>query len=213
MSFNIALTGLNAVSQQLNSISNNIANSGTVGFKSSRTEFGSLYSGTQAMGVGVLGQTQSMGLGGSHFATGNNLNLAISESGFFVTRSSSGDINYTRAGAFGKDRDNYLVDASGQFLQGYPVDAAGNLQVGVVGEGSLQGVEGQGQLGCGGGKSTAAFFFGLDFGPDGCGLRVQLAGVGYVFGGQDDAGRSQEGGGEPDRHADSVQCLRVAFGG
>ena len=33
MSFNIALTGLNAVSQQLNTISNNIANSGTVGFK------------------------------------------------------------------------------------------------------------------------------------------------------------------------------------
>ena len=138
MSFNIALTGLNAVSQQLNTISNNIANSGTVGFKSSRTEFGSLYSGTQAMGVGVLGQTQSMGLGGSHFATGNNLNLAISESGFFITRSASGDINYTRAGAFGKDRDNNLVDASGQFLQGYPVDAAGNLQVGVVGDLRLQ---------------------------------------------------------------------------
>ncbi|AOA04995.1 MULTISPECIES: flagellar hook protein FlgE [Pseudomonas] len=138
MSFNIALTGLNAVSQQLNTISNNIANSGTVGFKSSRTEFGSLYSGTQAMGVGVLGHTQSMSLGGSHFATGNNLNLAISESGFFVTRSPSGDINYTRAGAFGKDRDNFLVDASGQYLQGYPVDAAGNLQVGIVSDLRLQ---------------------------------------------------------------------------
>ena len=121
MSFNIALTGLNAVSQQLNTISNNIANSGT-----------------QAMGVGVLGHTQSMSLGGSHFATGNNLNLAISESGFFVTRSPSGDINYTRAGAFGKDRDNFLVDASGQYLQGYPVDAAGNLQVGIVSDLRLQ---------------------------------------------------------------------------
>ena len=138
MSFNIALTGLNAVSNQLNTISNNIANAGTVGFKSSRTEFGSLYSGTQAMGVGVLGQTQSMSLGGSHFGTGNNLNLAISEGGFFVTRTSSGDINYTRAGAFGKDRENYLVDASGQYLQGYPVDAAGNLQVGTVTDLRLQ---------------------------------------------------------------------------
>lgn len=138
MSFNIALTGLNAVSNQLNTISNNIANAGTVGFKSSRTEFGSLYSGTQAMGVGVLGQTQSMSLGGSHFGTGNNLNLAISEGGFFVTRTSSGDINYTRAGAFGKDRENYLVDASGQYLQGYPVDAAGNLQVGTVSDLRLQ---------------------------------------------------------------------------
>ena len=90
------------------------------------------------MGVGVLGHTQSMSLGGSHFATGNNLNLAISESGFFVTRSPSGDINYTRAGAFGKDRDNFLVDASGQYLQGYPVDAAGNLQVGIVSDLRLQ---------------------------------------------------------------------------
>ena len=138
MSFNIALTGLNAVSQQLNTISNNIANSGTVGFKSSRTEFGSLYSGTQAMGVGVLGTTQSMSLGGSHFGTGNALNLAISEGGLFVTRSSSGDINYTRAGAFSNDRENYLVDASGQYVQGYPADAAGNLQVGTITDLRLQ---------------------------------------------------------------------------
>ena len=138
MSFNIALTGLNAVTSQLDTISNNIANVGTVGFKSSRTEFGSLYSGTQAMGVSVLGKTQSMSLGGSHFATGNKLNLAISEGGFFVTRGTNGDINYTRAGAFGKDRENFLVDASGQYLQGYPVDAAGNLQVGTVGDLRLQ---------------------------------------------------------------------------
>lgn len=138
MSFNIALTGLNAVSEQLNTISNNIANVGTVGFKSSRTEFGSLYSGTQAMGVGVLGLTQSMSVGGSHVATGNELNMAISGGGFFVTRSAAGDVSYTRAGAFGKDRDNFLVDAAGQYLQGYPVDAAGNLMVGTVGDLRLQ---------------------------------------------------------------------------
>ncbi|MHC8306821.1 flagellar hook protein FlgE [Pseudomonas sp. PB3P13] len=138
MSFNIALTGLNAVTEQLNTISNNIANVGTVGFKSSRTEFGSLYSGTQAMGVGVLGLTQSMSTGGSHVATGNALNLAISGGGFFVTRSPSGDISYTRAGAFGKDSDNFLTDASGQYLQGYPVDAAGNLMIGTVGDLRLQ---------------------------------------------------------------------------
>ncbi|MDC6726446.1 flagellar basal body protein, partial [Leclercia adecarboxylata] len=53
MSFNIALTGLSAVNEQLNTIGNNIANSGTVGFKSSRTNFGSLYAETQAMGVEV----------------------------------------------------------------------------------------------------------------------------------------------------------------
>ncbi len=138
MSFNIALTGLNAVTEQLNTISHNIANVGTTGFKSSRTEFGSLYSATQAMRDSVLGHTQSMSLGGAHVGTGDSLNLAISGGGLFVTRSASGDISYTRAGAFGKDSDNYLVDASGQYLQGYTVDAAGNLQVGTVGDLRLQ---------------------------------------------------------------------------
>ena len=60
MSFNISLTGLNAVSEQLDTVSNNIANVGTVGFKSSRTEFGSVYADSQAMGVEVLGSTQSI---------------------------------------------------------------------------------------------------------------------------------------------------------
>ena len=138
MSFNIALTGLNAVTDQLNTISNNIANVGTTGFKSSRTEFGSLYSGTQAMGVGVQGHIQSMSLGGAHVTTGNSLNLAISESGFFVTRSPAGEVSYTRAGAFSKNRENCLVDAGGQLLQGYPVDASGKLQVGTLGDLRLQ---------------------------------------------------------------------------
>ncbi|HAB62655.1 MAG TPA: flagellar hook protein FlgE, partial [Pseudomonas sp.] len=43
MSFNIALTGLSAVNEQLNTIGNNIANAGTVGFKSSRAEFADQY--------------------------------------------------------------------------------------------------------------------------------------------------------------------------
>ena len=139
MSFNIALTGLNAVTEQLNTISDNIANVGTTGFKSSRTEFGSLYSGTQAMGVGVLGKSQSMDVRGAMVLTGNNLDLSISGgSGLFVTRGGSGDITYTCAGAFSKNREGFLVDASGHFLQGYPVDAAGNLMVGTLGDLRLQ---------------------------------------------------------------------------
>ena len=46
MSFNIALTGLRAVNSQLDAVSNNIANAGTTGFKSSRAEFGSIYADT-----------------------------------------------------------------------------------------------------------------------------------------------------------------------
>ena len=138
MSFNIAMTGLSAVNEQLNTISNNIANAGTTGFKSSRTEFGSIYADSQAMGVEVLATTQSISQGGSLVTTGRSLDLAISGGGFFVTRGSNGDVSYTRAGVFGADKDNYIVSASGQKLQGYPVDAAGNLQVGAMGDLQLQ---------------------------------------------------------------------------
>lgn len=138
MSFNIAMTGLSAVNEQLNTISHNIANAGTTGFKSSRTEFGSIYADSQAMGVEVLATTQSISQGGSLVTTGRSLDLAISGGGFFVTRGGNGDISYTRAGVFGADKDNNIVNAAGLKLQGYPVDAAGNLLVGAMGDLQLQ---------------------------------------------------------------------------
>lgn len=138
MSFNIALTGLSAISEQLDTISNNVANVGTTGFKSSRTEFGSIYSDSKGMGVEVLGLTQSISKGGSLVSTGRDLDLAISGGGFFVTKSSTGDTNYTRAGVFGADKNNYIVNAAGQRLQGYPIDANGNLLVGTMGDLQLQ---------------------------------------------------------------------------
>lgn len=49
MSFNVAISGLNAINDQLGAISNNIANSGTVGFKSGRAEFASLYASSQPL--------------------------------------------------------------------------------------------------------------------------------------------------------------------
>ena len=132
MSFNIALTGLSAVNEQLNTIGNNIANAGTVGFKSSRANFGSLYAESQAMGVEVTGTSQSISQGGALTTTNRSLDLAISGGGFFVTRASNGDISYTRAGVFGTDKDSYLTNSLGQRLQGYPADATGNLQTGTV---------------------------------------------------------------------------------
>lgn len=138
MSFNVALTGLNAVNEQLNTISNNIANAGTTGFKSSRTEFGSIYADSQAMGVEVVGTTQSISQNGSLVTTGRTLDLAIAGTGFYITRSLAGEVSYTRAGVFGADKDNLIVNAAGQRLQGYPVDNNGNLQVGVMGDLQLQ---------------------------------------------------------------------------
>lgn len=133
MSFSIATSGLNAITEQLNAISNNIANSGTVGFKSGRAEFASLYSGTQALGVGVTGVTQSITKGGSISATGNGLDLAINGNGFFVVRDGEGTTAYTRAGYFGTDAGGNLINNLGMYMQGYPVDANGKLQVGSVG--------------------------------------------------------------------------------
>lgn len=133
MSFNIATTGLKAITEQLNAISHNIANSGTIGFKSGRAEFASLYAEGQPMGVGVTAVTQSITRAGSINGTGNALDLAIVGNGFFVVRDSAGATAYTRAGYFGTDSNGNLINNQGMNLQGYPVDANGVLQVGTVG--------------------------------------------------------------------------------
>lgn len=132
MSFNIANSGLNAVTEQLTSISNNIANSGTVGYKSSRAEFSSIYAQSQPLGVSVSGVSQSITRGGDISAGSSPLDLAISGNGFFVVRDSAGTTSYTRAGYFGFDKEGYIVNNNDMKIQGYPVDANGNLQVGTV---------------------------------------------------------------------------------
>lgn len=132
MSFSIATSGLNAVTEQLNAISNNIANSGTVGFKSGRAEFSALYAESQPLGVGVSAVTQSITKGGSISSTGTALDLAINGNGFFMVRDSAGTTAYTRAGYFGTDSAGNLVNNLGMYLQGYPVDASGTLQVGTI---------------------------------------------------------------------------------
>ncbi|WP_145539564.1 flagellar hook protein FlgE [Yersinia kristensenii] len=134
MSFSIANTGLSAVTEQLNTISNNIANSATKGFKSGRTEFSSMYAQSQPLGVGVSGTSQSIRKEGSIDRTGNAMDLAISGNGFFVVKNSNGDEAYTRAGMFTTDNNGLLVNASGMKLQGYSADATGNIQTGTIGD-------------------------------------------------------------------------------
>lgn len=132
MSYEIAATGLNAVNEQLDGISNNIANAGTVGYKSMTTQFSAMYAGSQAMGVSVAGTAQSISRGGSLVSAGNALDLAINDDGFFVMCDSAGNISYTRAGSFETDKNGYITNASGDYLQGYPVDDSGTLQTGTV---------------------------------------------------------------------------------
>ncbi|MFT6927712.1 MAG: flagellar hook protein FlgE [Psychromonas sp.] len=134
MSLNIAISGLNATNQQLDTISNNIANVSTTGFKESRTEFASIYSGGQAGGVEVSGITQNFDSNGSLEGTGRALDLAISGNGFFSTVDSKGEQVYTRSGSFSTDKDNVIISSAGNKLQGYTVDANANLQQGNIGD-------------------------------------------------------------------------------
>jgi flagellar hook protein FlgE len=136
MSFNAALSGLQAATVDLSVTSNNIANVATTGFKNSRTEFGDLFeispfgnTSTQVgSGVEVLSVSQQFNQGNLKF-TDASLDMAISGQGFFVTNKSltGSDISYTRAGQFGVDNTGTITNSSGEYLQAFPVDASGNV--------------------------------------------------------------------------------------
>ncbi|MGR5288091.1 flagellar hook protein FlgE [Vibrio maritimus] len=134
MSFNIALSGLDATNTQLNTISHNIANASTYGFKQARTEFSAVYNGMQAGGVEVASISQNFDKNGSVSGTGRSMDLAINGNGFFVTKDGMGQTLYTRSGVFGTDKDNYVVGNTGAKLQGYGVDSNNNLLQGSVGD-------------------------------------------------------------------------------
>ncbi|WP_339473071.1 flagellar hook protein FlgE [Pseudomonas sp. RL_5y_Pfl2_69] len=139
MSFNIGLSGLYAANKQLDVTGNNIANAATTGFKSSRAEFADIYSanklgiGSKTIGSGVNLAAVSQNFGqGAVNNTGNLLDMGIQGSGFFVL-SDNGSLSYTRAGTFKSDKDGYVTSSDGTArLQGYGVDANGNIVNGVL---------------------------------------------------------------------------------
>jgi flagellar hook protein FlgE len=131
MAFNIALSGLNAASKDLEVTANNIANTGTAGFKGSRAEFAELYNSAgrnlsaTATGSGVrLADVAQQFAAGNVENTGNSLDFAISGDGFFTLRDGKG-YSYSRAGAFQQDNNGYVVNASGQHLQVFPPAGTG----------------------------------------------------------------------------------------
>ena len=133
MAFNTGLSGLRAASVDLDVTGNNIANASTVGFKSSRVQFGDLYasgflsSGTNPIGDGVRVQDvqQQFGQGNISF-TDNGLDMAINGDGFFILNN-NGEIRYSRAGQFGIDKDGFIVNNQNMRVQGFTADDDGNL--------------------------------------------------------------------------------------
>ena len=136
MSFNIALTGLNAANQDLSVTANNLANVSTMGFKASRAEFADLFASTQqgvgrtAVGNGVsVSEVAQQFTQGNIETTGNNLDMAISGNGYF-TLSTNGALSYTRDGQFQLDAGGNVVTAAGANLQVYPPLATGGFNTG-----------------------------------------------------------------------------------
>jgi len=137
MSFQQGLSGLNAASKNLDSLGNNIANSSTVGFKSSQTEFADVFAsslaggGASQVGIGtnVAAVTQQF-TQGNITGTNNPLDVAINGQGFFRL-SNQGTTVYSRNGQFKLDSQGFLVNSSGANLTGYPaingVVASGTL--------------------------------------------------------------------------------------
>ncbi len=135
---NSAVSGLAAQATALENISGNVANSQTAGYKRLDTTFSDLVSGG--------GATQAAQVSGTTFATSRATNtvqgditsvdvetyMAINGEGYFVVTQASDIVDgsttfadetyFTRAGDFERDQEGYLINSSGYYLQGFPLD-------------------------------------------------------------------------------------------
>ncbi len=129
MGFQQGLSGLNAASKNLDVIGNNIANSNTVGFKSSQAQFADVFAnsligaGGSQVGIGVsVGAVMQQFNQGNLTVTNNPLDVAINGNGFFRMADNNGSLSYTRNGQFHLDKNGYIVNDNGLNLTGYPYD-------------------------------------------------------------------------------------------
>jgi flagellar hook protein FlgE len=147
-SFSIPLSGLTAAQTQLQSVSNNLANLNTDGFKDQTVSFSDLFSQAKVIngsgdplqtGSGVsIAATNANFTEGNINATGNSSNMALSGNGFFVTQNASGLQSFTRAGDFTSNKAGELVTPSGDLVLGFPavggvIDTSAPLQALQVG--------------------------------------------------------------------------------
>lgn len=131
------VSGLVANSSALASVSNNIANVNTIGYKRQDTQFQDLVTSQSGMrGVYTAGGVQAVTRQqvdqvGERRQTTSPTDLAIAGQGFFVTTTSptgnpvTEPRNFTRAGSFNPDKLGYLQNTAGFYLQGWLADANG----------------------------------------------------------------------------------------
>jgi flagellar hook protein FlgE len=131
------ITALQANTEAMGVIGDNIANVSTSGFKGSRMDFANLLSQSvggftgQEVGSGVTVQKLSRDwTQGSVQTAASVTDLAINGNGFFVVKGTGDDAEtyYTRAGMFHFDKEGYLVDNNGYRVQGFEgEDTEGDL--------------------------------------------------------------------------------------
>lgn len=127
-----SISGMQAQSNRLSAVADNIANSDTNGYKRLRTDFSSMVlssgggrmaSGAMSSAGGVLTSTrQLVSQQGSFEPSSSTTDLAIQGNGFFVVQDGSGTPYFTRAGSFVPDSNGTLINASGYYLLGYSLN-------------------------------------------------------------------------------------------
>ena len=137
-----AVTGLRAQSFALENISGNIANSQTTGFKRVDTDFLDLIpdapSAVQSSGSVLAASRATNTQQGDVKSVSKSTYMAVNGSGFFVVEPAIGQSDgsavfggsnyYTRRGDFDVDKSGYLVNGSGYYLKGLPIDTVtGNI--------------------------------------------------------------------------------------
>ena len=118
---NTSVSGMLADSNWLSSISQNVANANTTGYKNQETDFSTVVDAVSstAPGGGVMTSVRSLNtLQGNIVSSATSTNLAVQGSGFFVVSDSSGAMYLTRNGSFVADASGNLVNSAGYYLMG-----------------------------------------------------------------------------------------------
>jgi flagellar hook protein FlgE len=122
------VSGMNAQSNKLSTVSDNIANVNTTGYKRASTEFSSLIlksgSGSYDSGAVETHVRYAISNQGHLQFTTSSTDLAVQGNGFFVVQDNSGAKFFTRQGTFLPDNQGNLVNLSGFHLLGYPGGAS-----------------------------------------------------------------------------------------
>lgn len=152
---NTAISGLTAQSAAFSNISDNVSNSQTVGYKRVDTNFIDYLTTSDATqndsGAVVATPDYVNNVQGTITQTDNPLGLAIAGQGFFAVSQQTGQVNnnptfdqqqfYTRAGDFQMDKNGYLVNSAGEYLNGWPVTVDPTTGANVVNQNTLNPIQ------------------------------------------------------------------------